>query len=365
MLKPSKNDIQRVLAEYQVPYLKQDLEIAKMIKGISIDNSACHIDIELGFPCAKLKAKLIAEMTSLIRAELGIDEVNINISQNIIAHAVQQGLKGIPQVKNIIAIASGKGGVGKSTTAINLALALHGQGANVGILDADIYGPNQPQMLGLSGQQPAASADKKLTPLRAHGLQAMSIGFLIAQDDTPMIWRGPMVSSALQQLLHDTVWQDLDYLIIDLPPGTGDIQLTLAQKVPVTGAVIVTTPQDIALADARKAVKMFDKVRVPVLGVVENMSVYTCSQCGHQDHIFGEGGGKKMAADYNLDYLGGLPLSTSIRAQADGGAPTVVAKPDSDIAKDYIDIALTMAAKLSLQKKDYAAKFPDIVIEKK
>lgn len=365
MPKRNQDDIQRVLAQYQVPYLDQDLQTSKVIKATEIDDTICRIDIVLGFPCAKLKANMAAEIIDLLKKKLPIDNVEVNITQKIVAHAVQHGLKGIPQVKNIIAIASGKGGVGKSTTAVNLALALQQQGASVGILDADIYGPNQPQMLGLTGQQPATTAEKKLTPLHAHGLQAMSIGFLIAQEDTPMIWRGPMVSGALQQLLNDTVWQDLDYLIIDLPPGTGDIQLTLSQKVPVTGAVIVTTPQDIALADARKAVKMFDKVSVPVLGVVENMSVYTCSQCGHQDHIFGEGGAKKMAAQYKLDYLGGLPLATSIREQADGGVPTIVAEPETNIAKSYIDIALAIAAKLSLQKQDYSAKFPEIIIENK
>ncbi len=280
----------------------------------------------------------------------------------IISHAVQQGLQTLPNVKNIIAVASGKGGVGKSTTAVNLALALAAEGAQVGILDADIYGPNQPQMLGVKTRP--ETVDKKLEPIISHGLQSMSIGYLV-DADTPMVWRGPMVTSALQQLLNDTRWHDLDYLIIDLPPGTGDIQLTLAQKIPVSGAVIVTTPQEIALQDVRKAIVMFQKVNVPILGVVENMSMHTCTQCGHTETIFGEGGGEQLAQQYNVELLGSLPLDKRIREQADGGKPTVVAEPDHPISQIYRRIALRVAEKLSLQAKDFTAKFPKIVIENK
>jgi len=274
---------------------------------------------------------------------------------------VQKGVEPIKGIKNIIAVASGKGGVGKSTTAVNLALALSAEGANVGILDADIYGPSQPRMLGVHGK-PESKDGKTLEPMTSYHLQAMSIGFLV-DEETPMIWRGPMVTQALQQLLKDTNWTDLDYLIIDLPPGTGDIQLTLAQQVPVSGAVIVTTPQDIALLDARKGLKMFQKVEVPVLGVIENMSTHICSQCGHEEHIFGAGGGTKMAEQYDVNFLGSLPLDIRIREETDNGKPTVVAEPESRIAQTYREIARRAAAKLSLQAKNYAAKFPKIVIQ--
>ena len=282
-------------------------------------------------------------------------------SSQITSHRVQAGLKPLPQVKNIIAVASGKGGVGKSTTAVNLALALKAEGAQVGILDADIYGPNQPHMLGAI-EKPKTKDNKAIEPIIRHGLQVMSIGYLV-EPESAMIWRGPMVTTALQQLLHDTLWQNLDYLIIDLPPGTGDIQLTLAQKIPVSGAVIVTTPQDIALLDARKGIAMFQKVNVPVLGVIENMSTHTCSQCGHSEAIFGAGGGERLAQQYDIELLGSLPLDMRIREQADGGCPTVVAEPESKISQQYREIARRVAAKLSEQAKSYAAKFPNIVIE--
>lgn len=275
--------------------------------------------------------------------------------------AIQPGIQALPQVKNIIAVASGKGGVGKSTTAVNLALALSLDGAKVGILDADIYGPNQPQMLGTT-ERPESKDSKSLEPVMAHGIQSMSIGYLI-DTDTPMVWRGPMATSALLQLLNDTQWRDLDYLVIDLPPGTGDIQLTLSQKIPVSGAVIITTPQDIALLDVRKAIGMFQKVNVPVLGVIENMSMHVCSQCGHVEHIFGQGGGEQMAKQYGIDMLGSLPLHIQIREQVDNGKPTVIAAPDGAIAQTYRDIARRIAAKLSLQAKNYAVKFPKITIE--
>jgi len=274
---------------------------------------------------------------------------------------VQKGVEPIKGIKNIIAVASGKGGVGKSTTAVNLALALAEEGARVGILDADIYGPSQPRMLGVHGK-PESKDGKTLEPMSGHGIQAMSIGFLV-DEETPMIWRGPMVTQALQQLLNDTNWDDLDYLVVDLPPGTGDTQLTLAQQVPVSGAVIVTTPQDIALLDARKGLKMFEKVEVPVLGIVENMSIHICSNCGHEEHIFGEGGGQRMAEQYDVDFLGALPLDIRIREETDAGKPTVVAEPDSRIAQIYREIARRTAARLSQQGKNYAAKFPKIVIQ--
>jgi ATP-binding protein involved in chromosome partitioning len=286
--------------------------------------------------------------------------VTVNISHKIISHAVQRGVKLMPSVKNIIAVASGKGGVGKSTTAVNLALALVAEGAQVGVLDADIYGPSQPTMLGVSGR-PQSKDGNTLEPLEAHGVQAMSIGFLI-DTETPMVWRGPMVTQALEQLLRDTNWRELDYLIIDLPPGTGDIQLTLAQKVPVTGAVIVTTPQDIALLDARKGLKMFEKVGVPIVGIVENMAVHICSNCGHVEHIFGQGGGEAMCRDYKVPFLGSLPLDIKIREQADSGRPTVVADPDGKIAEIYCAIARKVAVFVAQQAEDHTAKFPTISI---
>ncbi|MDH5259030.1 MAG: iron-sulfur cluster carrier protein ApbC, partial [Gammaproteobacteria bacterium] len=280
---------------------------------------------------------------------------------NVVNHAVQQGVKPIKGIKNVIAVASGKGGVGKSTTAVNLALAIAAEGGKVGIMDADIYGPSQPRMLGIDGK-PESKDGTTMEPMENYGVQAMSIGFLI-DEETPMIWRGPMVTQALEQLINDTNWGDLDYLIIDLPPGTGDIQLTLSQKIPVSGAVIVTTPQDIALLDARKGLKMFEKVNVPVLGIVENMSIHICSSCGHEEHIFGSGGGEKMSRDYDVDFLGALPLDIAIREQADNGKPTVVASPDSRISEIYREISRRVTAKLALQGKDYSTKFPNIVIQ--
>ncbi|MDH5378184.1 MAG: iron-sulfur cluster carrier protein ApbC, partial [Gammaproteobacteria bacterium] len=285
----------------------------------------------------------------------------IDLSSKVAVHSVQQGIKPIKGIKNIIAVASGKGGVGKSTTSVNLALALAAEGATVGILDADIYGPSQPRMLGIS-DKPESKDGKTMEPLEAHGIQAMSIGFLI-DEETPMIWRGPMVTQALEQMLQETNWRELDYLVIDLPPGTGDIQLTLSQRIPVSGAVIVTTPQDIALLDARKALKMFEKVNVPVFGIIENMSIHICSKCGHEEHIFGSGGGERMAQDYDVELLGALPLDLSIREQADSGTPTVVAQADSRISQIYREIARRLAAKLSQRGVDYSKKFPSIVIE--
>ncbi|MCV6638855.1 iron-sulfur cluster carrier protein ApbC [Candidatus Albibeggiatoa sp. nov. NOAA] len=359
-----KQQIETALKTYTDPYLGQDLITANAVKNINVEGNQATIDIQFGYPTAGYNPTLIEALTSCAKTVDGIENVNVNIENKVVAHKVQQGVKAIEGVKNIIAVASGKGGVGKSTTAVNLALALKAEGANVGLLDADIYGPSQPRMLG-SNEKPQPAADgTHLNPVMAHGLQSMSIGYMI-EEETPMIWRGPMVTQALEQLLRDTLWNDLDYLVIDLPPGTGDTQLTLAQKIPVSGAVIVTTPQDIALLDARKGLKMFEKVNIPVLGVVENMSIHICSKCGHEEHIFGEGGGQKMAEESGVDLLGSLPLDTSIRKNADGGHPTVIADNDSRIGEIYREIARGVGARLSLKSKNYATKFPTIKIENK
>ncbi|MBA3581700.1 MAG: iron-sulfur cluster carrier protein ApbC [Gammaproteobacteria bacterium] len=352
--------VKQVLAEYQDPYLGTDLVSAHALKNIELADGNIKVQIQLGFPAKTYADELASNLRDVISALAGVASVVVDVSWQTSAHAVQKTLKHFDNIKNIIAIASGKGGVGKSTTAVNLALALAAEGARVGILDADIYGPSMPQMLGITGKPDTDG--KGMSPKNAHGIQAMSIGFLV-DEDTPMIWRGPMVSQALEQLLRDTRWDDLDYLIIDLPPGTGDTQLTLSQKIPVSGAVIVTTPQDIALLDARKALKMFQKVEVPVLGIVENMSLHICTQCGHEEAIFGSGGGDKMAHDYGITLLGQLPLAMQIREQADNGNPTVVADPNGRIAHIYRDIARKVSARLSRRGRDYAAKFPKIVIQ--
>ncbi len=353
--------IEEKLATYVDPHLEKDLVSAKCVKDVSIDGSTVTVKIVLGYPAAGFHAELADKLKTLVESIDGVDKAVIDVSSKISAHSAQKGVKHIEGIKNIIAIASGKGGVGKSTTAVNLALALSVEGARVGILDADIYGPSQPRMLGVSGK-PESVDGKSLEPMNSYDLQAMSIGFLV-DEETPMIWRGPMVTQALQQLLNDTNWKDLDYLIVDLPPGTGDIQLTLAQQVPVSGAVIVTTPQDIALLDARKGLKMFEKVEVPVLGVIENMSIHICSNCNHEEYIFGKGGGERMSKQNNADFLGALPLDIRIREETDAGKPTVVAEPDSRISQIYREIARRTAAKLSLKTKDYAARFPQIVIQ--
>ena len=339
----------------------RDLLAAKCVKAIRVDGSRVELDIELGFPAAGYRDTLAAALRDRLAALPGISDLAIKVESKIVSHEVQKGLKPLPGVKNIIAVASGKGGVGKSTTAVNLALALRAEGAVVGLLDADIYGPSQPRMLG-STDRPQSPDGKSLNPVVSHGIQSMSIGYLI-EEETPMVWRGPMVTQALEQLLRDTRWQDLDYLVIDLPPGTGDTQLTLSQKVPVSGAIIVTTPQDIALLDARRGLKMFEKVEVSVLGIVENMSIHVCSQCGHEEHIFGQGGGERMAEQYKVPFLGSLPLDIRIRAETDNGQPTVVAEPDSRIAGLYREIARRAAARLSLQAKNYSHKFPNIIIQ--
>ncbi len=361
MAEVSQLQVETALKAVIDPYLEKDLVSAKAVKNIAVSGDKVSVDVVLGYPAKGSRDALAAKLKEKVAAIPGVQDVTINISSSIVSHGVQKGVKPLTGVKNIIAVASGKGGVGKSTVAVNLALALSAEGASVGILDADIYGPSQPSMLGVK-MKPESKDGKSLEPIMSYHLQSMSIGYLI-DEETPMIWRGPMVTQALEQLLRDTHWQDLDYLIIDLPPGTGDVQLTLAQKVPVTGAIIVTTPQDIALLDARKGLKMFEKVEIPVLGVVENMSTHLCSKCGHEEHIFGEGGGSRMADQYDVDFLGALPLDIRIREETDAGKPTVVADPDCRIAQIYRDIARRVAAKLALQKKDFSAKFPNIVIQ--
>ncbi len=362
MSQVSRLAVETALKDFTDPYLGRDLVSAKAVKAIEVeDDGRVKLEVVLGYPARGYAEELKQALAELIQAVPGVREVQVSVTSRIETHAVQRGVKPLPGVKNIIAVASGKGGVGKSTTAVNLALALAAEGARVGVLDADIYGPSQPRMLGIQGR-PESRDGKSMEPMVGHGVQAMSIGFLI-DEETPMIWRGPMVTQALEQLLKDTNWRDLDYLVIDLPPGTGDVQLTLAQKIPVTGAVIVTTPQDIALLDARKGLKMFEKVNVPVLGIVENMSLHICSNCGHQEPIFGEGGGAKMAEDYGVELLGQLPLDIRIREEADSGRPTVVAEPDSAISRIYREIARKVAAKIATQAKDYSSKFPNIVIQ--
>ena len=342
------------------PNTGRDFVAGKSIRKITVDGDNVTVDVVLGYPAKTQHDVIRATIADSVRGAGATGKVTVTIAQKIISHAVQRGVKLMPSVKNIIAVASGKGGVGKSTTAVNLALALASEGAQVGILDADIYGPSQPMMLGIGGR-PESKDGKRLEPLEAFGIQAMSIGFLI-DTETPMVWRGPMVTQALEQLLRDTNWRELDYLIIDLPPGTGDIQLTLAQKVPVTGAVIVTTPQDIALLDARKGLKMFEKVGVPIVGIVENMAVHICSNCGHVEHIFGQGGGEQMCRDYNVPFLGSLPLDIKIREQVDSGRPSVVADPDGKVAEIYRAIARKTAVFVAQQAEDHSAKFPNISI---
>lgn len=357
----TQDTLQAALKTVIDPNTGRDLISTRSARNIRIEGNDVSLEIELGYP-AQSQFDLIRRLViDALRALPGVGNVSVSVTQKIVAHAVQRGVKLMPGVKNIIAVASGKGGVGKSTTAVNLALALAQEGATVGLLDADIYGPSQPTMLGISAR-PESVDGKTIEPIEAHGIQAMSIGFLI-NEDTPMVWRGPMATQALTQLLSETNWRDVDYLIIDMPPGTGDIQLTLSQKVPVTGAVIVTTPQDIALLDAKKGLKMFEKVGVPILGIVENMAIHVCSQCGHEEHVFGEGGGAKMAAEYGTEMLGALPLDINIRQEADAGRPTVVASPDSRVAEIYRAIARRVAVKVAETAKDLSAKFPTIVVQ--
>ena len=350
------------LATVLDPHTGKDFVSTRALRNLQIAGEDVSFDVEMGYPAKSLHAGLRSQFIAAAKTVDGVGNVSVNITTKVASHAVQRGVQLLPGVKNIVAISSGKGGVGKSTTTANLALALAAEGARVGILDADIYGPSQPMMMGIDAR-PESGDGKTMEPLENYGVQVSSIGFLVDPDEA-MIWRGPMATQALEQLLRQTNWKDLDYLIVDMPPGTGDIQLTLAQKVPVTGAVIVTTPQDIALLDARKGLKMFEKVSVPILGVVENMAVYCCPNCGHVEHIFGADGGKRMAEEYGLAHLGSLPLNLSIRQQADAGCPTVVAEPDGEIAALYRSVARGIAIRIADKAKDYSSKFPTITISK-
>ncbi len=355
-----EQDLLAALASIKDPHTGKDYVSTRALRNLQIQGGDVAFDVEMGYPAKTLHPQLRSQLVAAAKTVAGVDNVSVSISTKVISHAVQRGVPLLPGVKNIIAVASGKGGVGKSTTTANLALALAAEGARVGILDADIYGPSQTMMMGVGGK-PDSSDGKTMEPKTNHGVQVMSIGLLVDQDQA-MIWRGPMAVQALEQMLRQTNWKDLDYLLIDLPPGTGDIQLTLSQRVPLTGAVIVTTPQDIALLDARKGIKMFEKVGVPLLGLVENMAMHVCTNCGHVEHIFGADGGKKMAEEYQLDYLGSLPLSLQIREQADSGMPTVAAAPDSEVAGIYRQVARTVAVKVAQQAKDFSAKFPSITV---
>jgi ATP-binding protein involved in chromosome partitioning len=356
------NTVRGVLEAYLDPYLGETLGSAQALRELTPAGDGFAASLSFGFPVGGYQTELAEALSGQLRAAGVSASLAVTLQADIRAHAVQRPLKPLGDIKNVVAVASGKGGVGKSTVAVNLALAWAAQGARVGILDADIYGPSQPLMLGLAGQRPSSPDGKQLRPLVSHGISAMSIGFLVDAEQ-PMVWRGPMVTQALTQLLSETQWGALDYLVVDMPPGTGDIQLTLAQRVPVAGAVIVTTPQDIALADARKGLKMFEKVAVPVLGIVENMSVHVCSNCGHTEHIFGAGGGQRMAHDYGVRLLGELPLDAHIREEADGGRPTVVAAPDSARARPYLLMARRTAGALAVRARDRSSLFPKIVIE--
>jgi len=357
-----ESTLRNCIESYRDPWLKRSLGEAQAVRSVRISADSAEVEVVLGFPAADYGPELARALASHAAAVIGAGKLKIHVSSEIIAHAVQGNLKPLKSIKNVVAVASGKGGVGKSTVAANLALAWSSQGAQVGVLDADIYGPSQPRMMGLSGQRPVTRDGKLLEPLRAHGLEVMSIGFLI-DEEQPMVWRGPMVTQALTQLLGDTHWGELDYLVVDMPPGTGDIQLTLSQRVPVSGAVIVTTPQDIALLDARKGLKMFEKVSVPVLGVVENMSTHICPKCGYEEHIFGTGGGARMAGEYRVELLGELPLDIHVREQADGGRPTVVAEPSSPQARAFLDMARRTAVRLASGAGDPSRAFPRISVE--
>lgn len=361
MANVDKAAVEKALSGYTDKYTGRTLGADKVVREVTVDGGEVSVKLQMGYPCQGYLPELVDELTDLAKSVDGVTEMYVEVGTKITPHSVQHGVKRMENVKNIIAVASGKGGVGKSTTSVNLALALSAEGAKVGLLDADIYGPSQPRMMGLSGK-PESTDGKSIEPMCNYGIETMSIGYLI-DEETPMIWRGPMVTQALEQLLNETNWDDLDYLVIDLPPGTGDTQLTLSQKVPVSGAIIVTTPQDIALLDARKGLKMFEKVEVPILGVVENMSTHVCSQCGHEEPIFGEGGGESMAKDFDITLLGSVPLDMSIRVQVDGGKPSVVSDPDGAIAQSYREIARKASASLAGRAKDYSAKFPNIVIQ--
>ena len=359
---PTTEQLQAALAGVTDPNTGKDFVSTRALKNLQIAGGDVSFDVKLGYPAKSQIPALRQALIAAAKAVPGVANVSVNVQTRVVAHAAQRGVALLPQVKNIIAVASGKGGVGKSTTAVNLALALAAEGAAVGLLDADIYGPSQPMMMGIEGR-PESEDGQTMEPLQNYGVQVMSIGFLVGQDEA-MIWRGPMATQALEQLLRQTNWKDLDYLIVDMPPGTGDIQLTLSQRVPMTGAVIVTTPQDIALLDAKKGIAMFEKVGVPILGIVENMAVHVCSQCGHVEHIFGQEGGKRYAAERGMDYLGALPLDIRIREQADGGRPSVVADPEGEVAAIYKAVARQVAVKIAAKAKDFSSKFPSIKISK-
>ncbi|MEO1201145.1 MAG: iron-sulfur cluster carrier protein ApbC [Pseudomonadota bacterium] len=351
-----------ILKSIEIADIGEELARVARILDVEANEKRIRATVEFRLPLEQDFDLIRKKLIDSLKTASSIDDVDVELRTGIVAHGVQRNLKPLAEISNVIAVASGKGGVGKSTVAVNLALALATDGARVGLLDADIYGPSQPHMVGLAGQRPESEDGKSMQPLEAHGLQVMSVGFLVDADQ-PMVWRGPMVTSALNQLLTQTNWHGLDYLIVDMPPGTGDIQLTLSQQVPVSGAVIVTTPQDIAAIDARKGLAMFRKVSIPVLGVIENMSTHVCSACGHEEAIFGEGGANRIAEDFDVGLLGALPLDAGIRAQTDAGRPTVVSDPGSAAATAYRSAARRMAAALAVQGKDYSAKFPNIVVE--
>lgn len=362
MTASTDSNVKKLVESLSLPGLDHPVAEIGRVTAAEASDSGARVAVELGFPAEGAKAGWQDFIADAVRSETDASNVDVTLTFAVTAHGVQPNLKPLPEVRNVIAVSSGKGGVGKSTVAVNLALALAADGAKVGLLDADIYGPSQPHMVGLVGERPTTTDGKSMAPLEALGLQVMSIGFLI-DPDQPMVWRGPMVTSALNQLLNQTSWRDLDYLIVDMPPGTGDIQLTLSQQVPVSGAVVVTTPQDIAAIDARKGLAMFRKVSIPVLGVIENMSTHICSACGHEEAIFGAGGAEAMVRDFGVELLGKLPLDASIREQADSGNPTVTADPDSPAAEAFKSAARRMAARLAMQGKDYSARFPKIVVE--
>lgn len=352
----------QALQNYQDPYLQTNLYDTGCIKQMRVKSSTVKLSVQLPYPADKAGPEVIQDLEGHLKTYLPQAKIKLDWTWKVQAKTVQQGMKGFDRITNVIPIASAKGGVGKSTTAANLALALKNEGAKVGILDADIYGPNQPSILGLTEQNPYTTKDKKLVPLSAYGVETMSIGYLFGYRE-PVVWRGPMLTKALEQLLNDTQWGDLDYLIVDLPPGTGDIQMTLSQKIPVSGAVIVTTPQDLALVDTEKSVKMFQKLGVPMLGCVANMSVYHCPDCGHEDHIFGRLNNETFQKHLGLPLLGELPLSMDVRQASDDGVPVVMANPQPEMAKWYEKTALTTAAELGKRKKDLNRKLPNVMLQ--